>query len=193
MKIEEKISVFFTNTIQHAQRHRLTAGDILSRTEEMSGSGVSKANQAERETKHREAKELAREQHRDRKKRVFDNRGQGKASTSKKITNDSPKSSPKPTKADLGEVKPPVVMPVENPKDHMRNAFLEFNSNTEHTFDMFHSNSYPLYRATMGLARSHNILHFLRFDDSNARSQCKKEDKAAPIRDMWTMLNSNLA
>ncbi|GBP81341.1 hypothetical protein EVAR_53735_1 [Eumeta japonica] len=36
------------------------------------------------------------------------------------------KSSPKPTKADLGEVKPPVVMPVENPKDHMRNAFLEF-------------------------------------------------------------------
>ncbi|GBP94886.1 hypothetical protein EVAR_85907_1 [Eumeta japonica] len=35
------------------------------------------------------------------KKRVFDNRGQGKASTSKKITNDSPKSSPKPTKADL--------------------------------------------------------------------------------------------
>ncbi|GBP92221.1 hypothetical protein EVAR_84178_1 [Eumeta japonica] len=33
---------------------------------------------------------------------------------------------PKPTKADLGEVKPPVVMPVENPKDHMRNAFLEF-------------------------------------------------------------------
>ncbi|GBP94855.1 hypothetical protein EVAR_85875_1 [Eumeta japonica] len=32
----------------------------------------------------------------------------------KKITNDSPKSSPKPTKADLREVKPPIVMPVEN-------------------------------------------------------------------------------
>ncbi|GBP01180.1 hypothetical protein EVAR_4359_1 [Eumeta japonica] len=59
-------------------------------------------------------------------KQVFDNRGQEKASTSKKITNDSPKPSPKPTKADLGEVNIPVVMPVENPKDHMRNAFLKF-------------------------------------------------------------------
>ncbi|GBP79434.1 RNA replication protein [Eumeta japonica] len=29
-------------------------------------------------------------------------------------------------RSETGEVKPPVVMPVENPKDHMRNAFLEF-------------------------------------------------------------------
>ncbi|CAB3232002.1 unnamed protein product [Arctia plantaginis] len=67
------------------------------------------------------------------------------------------------------------------------------NSNMDHTFDMWHSNSYPLYRATMGLKRFHNILRFLRFDDSNTRSQRKKKDKAAPIRDVWTMLNSNLA
>ncbi|GBP96378.1 hypothetical protein EVAR_65708_1 [Eumeta japonica] len=58
-------------------------------------------------------------------KRVFDNRGQGKASTSKKITNDSPKSSPKPTKADLGEVKPPSLC-LSRTERRMRNAFLEF-------------------------------------------------------------------
>ncbi|GBP21001.1 hypothetical protein EVAR_11032_1 [Eumeta japonica] len=65
--------------------------------------------QAEKETKNREAKELAREQRSETAKARFDNRGQGKASTSKKITNDSPKSSPKPTKADLGEVKLPSL------------------------------------------------------------------------------------
>ncbi|GBP39705.1 hypothetical protein EVAR_25529_1 [Eumeta japonica] len=84
-------------------------GHPVKDPEEMSGSErLRKQIQAEKETKNREAKELAREQR------------------PRPITNDSPKSSPKPTKADLGEVKPPVVMPVENPKDHMRNAFLEF-------------------------------------------------------------------
>ncbi|GBP72821.1 hypothetical protein EVAR_40322_1 [Eumeta japonica] len=53
-------------------------------------------------------------------------RQQRTTSTSKKITNDSPNSSPKPTKANLREVNPLVVMPVENPKVHMSNAFLEF-------------------------------------------------------------------
>lgn len=67
------------------------------------------------------------------------------------------------------------------------------NSNTDHTFDMWHSNSYPLYRATMGLNRFHNIMRFLRFDDNNTRSQRKKEDKAAPIRDLWTMFTANLS
>ncbi|CAB3221176.1 unnamed protein product [Arctia plantaginis] len=49
------------------------------------------------------------------------------------------------------------------------------NSNMDHTFDMWHSNSYPLYRATIGLKRFHNILRFLRFDDGNTRSQRKKK------------------
>ncbi|GBP21015.1 hypothetical protein EVAR_11046_1 [Eumeta japonica] len=85
-------------------------GHPVKDPEEMSGSErLRKQIQAEKETKHREAKELAREQRPRPQKRVFDNRGQGKASTSKKITNDSPKSSPKPTKADLGEVKPPSL------------------------------------------------------------------------------------
>ncbi|GBP86161.1 hypothetical protein EVAR_57865_1 [Eumeta japonica] len=37
----------------------------------------------------------------------------------------SERASPRATLRDR-RVKPPVVMPVENPKDHMRNAFLEF-------------------------------------------------------------------
>ncbi|GBP68195.1 hypothetical protein EVAR_23346_1 [Eumeta japonica] len=99
MKIEEKISVFFTNTIRHAQRHRLTAGDILSGPRRNERLGASpKANQAEKETKPRSERANPRATLRDRQK---------------------------PTKADLGG-QTSVVMPVENPKDHMRNAFLEF-------------------------------------------------------------------
>nr|XP_036220162.1 piggyBac transposable element-derived protein 4-like [Bactrocera oleae] len=69
----------------------------------------------------------------------------------------------------------------------------EIISNTDHTFDMWHSNSYPQYPAMMGLTRFHNILRFLRFNDGNTRSERKKEDKEAPIRDVWTMFNLNLA
>ncbi|GBP78320.1 hypothetical protein EVAR_52375_1 [Eumeta japonica] len=97
MKIEEKISVIFTNTIRHAQRHRLTAGDILSRTRRNERlRRLRKQIQAEKD-KNREAKELPEQQ----------------LETGKNWKTSF-------------EVKPPVVMPVENPKDHMRNAFLEF-------------------------------------------------------------------
>lgn len=67
------------------------------------------------------------------------------------------------------------------------------NSNTDHTTDMWKTTSYPLYRAAMGINRFWNILRFIRFDDVNARVQRMKDDKAAPIRDIWTMLNSNLS
>jgi len=67
------------------------------------------------------------------------------------------------------------------------------NFNIDHTSVMWHSNSYPLYRATMGLNRFRNIMRFIRFDDANTRQQRAKEDKAAPIRDLWTMLNANLS
>ncbi|XP_025832860.1 uncharacterized protein LOC112905173 [Agrilus planipennis] len=45
----------------------------------------------------------------------------------------------------------------------------------------------------MGINRFHNIMRFLRFDDANTRSQRKKEDKEAPIRDLRIMLNANLS
>lgn len=67
------------------------------------------------------------------------------------------------------------------------------NSNTDHTTDMWKATAHPLYRATMGINRFWNILRFIRFDDANTRDVRIKEDKAAPIRDLWTMLNSNLS
>lgn len=66
------------------------------------------------------------------------------------------------------------------------------NSNTDHASDMWKSTSYPLYRATMGLKRFRAILRFIRFDDANTRQARSEEDKGAPIRDIWTMLNANL-
>ncbi|GBP13308.1 hypothetical protein EVAR_8227_1 [Eumeta japonica] len=123
-------------------------GHPVKNPEGISGSKrLRKQIQAEKETKNREAKELVRRKRSETgkklenffralnadiakaftsKKQVFDHRRQGKASTSKKTSNDSPKSIPEPTKADLGKVNSPIVMPVENSKDHMRNAFLEF-------------------------------------------------------------------
>lgn len=66
------------------------------------------------------------------------------------------------------------------------------HSNAQYTRDMWKVNSYPLYRASMGMNRFWNILRFLRFDDANTREERQKTDKAAPICDVWTMLNSNL-
>jgi len=44
----------------------------------------------------------------------------------------------------------------------------------------------------MGNNRFRNIMRYIRFDDANTRRQRVREDKAAPIRDIWTMLNANL-
>lgn len=52
---------------------------------------------------------------------------------------------------------------------------------------------YPLHRAAMSINRFWNIISFTRFDDANTRAQRLESDKAAPIRDIWTMFNSNLA
>jgi len=67
------------------------------------------------------------------------------------------------------------------------------NSNTDHTTEMWRPNSYPLYRASFGLGRFWNILRFIRFDNAHTRADRLKEDKAAPIADIWTMLNANLS
>lgn len=67
-----------------------------------------------------------------------------------------------------------------------------YHSNNYHTVEMWKTNSYPLYRAAMSINRFWNILRFLRFDDANTREERQRTDKAAPIRDLWIMLNSNL-
>ena len=58
---------------------------------------------------------------------------------------------------------------------------------------MWKSTSYPLYRATIGMNRFRAILRFIRFDDANTRQARTEQDKAALIRDVWTMFNSNLS
>jgi len=66
------------------------------------------------------------------------------------------------------------------------------NSNTDHTTDMWKSTAYPLHsRATMKINRFWNILRFIQFDDSTRITHIK-ENKTAPIQDLWIMLNSNL-
>ncbi|GBP96459.1 hypothetical protein EVAR_48122_1 [Eumeta japonica] len=111
-----------------SEKHKIVIwGHPVKDPEEMSGSErLRKQIQAKKETKNNEAKELAASNAPRPQKASVRQQRTRKASTSKKITNDSPNSSPKPTKANLREVNPLVVMPVENPKDHMRNAFLEF-------------------------------------------------------------------
>jgi len=54
---------------------------------------------------------------------------------------------------------------------------------------MWKTTSYPLYRVSMGINRFWNILQFIRFDDANTRQERQQIDKAAPIRDIWVMLN----
>ncbi|XP_071567686.1 piggyBac transposable element-derived protein 4-like [Temnothorax nylanderi] len=66
------------------------------------------------------------------------------------------------------------------------------NSNTDHTSEMWKTTSYPLYRAAMGYKRFRSILRFIRFDDPRTRQTRAETDKLAPIRDIWTILNSNL-
>ncbi|XP_039315547.1 piggyBac transposable element-derived protein 4-like [Solenopsis invicta] len=67
------------------------------------------------------------------------------------------------------------------------------NSNTDHIDEMWKKNSYPLYRATMGRRRFQSLLRFVRFDDYTTRQERAANDKAAPISDIWNMLNANLA
>ena len=58
---------------------------------------------------------------------------------------------------------------------------------------MWKKASFPLYRATMGRSRFQSILRFIRFDDHTTRHVRAASDKAAPISDIWNMLNANLA
>lgn len=65
-------------------------------------------------------------------------------------------------------------------------------SNCEHTKELWALNANPLYRATMGLRRFWSITQYIRFDNQNTRAQRLIENKAAPIADLFAMLNANL-
>lgn len=61
------------------------------------------------------------------------------------------------------------------------------NANTDSSMDMWKITSYPLYRASMSLNRFWNTLRFMRFDEAR-----KTRDQLAPIRHVWSSINSNL-
>ena len=65
-------------------------------------------------------------------------------------------------------------------------------NNKENLDDIWNADALPLIRAAMSRDRFKMMLRFIRFDNENTRAERVQTDKAAPIRDIWTMLNSNL-
>lgn len=66
------------------------------------------------------------------------------------------------------------------------------HSNSESVRDLWNVKSYPLNRTTMGVNRFCSILRFIRFDDANTRAARAQTDKAAPITELWLIMNANL-
>lgn len=66
-------------------------------------------------------------------------------------------------------------------------------SNRENFQDMWSDSGLPLIRAAMSRDRFALFIKFIRFDNENTRASRIATDKAAPIRDIWTMLNENLS
>ena len=61
--------------------------------------------------------------------------------------------------------------------------------NKQNLDDMWKSDSLPLVRAAMSRDRFKMMLRLIRFDDENTRAEHAQTDKAAPIRDIWIMVN----
>ena len=61
--------------------------------------------------------------------------------------------------------------------------------NKENLDDMWNGDALTLTRATMSRNRFKKMLRFIRFDNVNTRSERAQTDKAAPIREIWIMLN----
>lgn len=71
-------------------------------------------------------------------------------------------------------------------------AFGVHKSNKEHIDELWKLDSLPLIRETMSLNQFKTLLSFIRFDNNYTHAKHVKNDKAVPIRDLWTMLNSIL-
>lgn len=65
-------------------------------------------------------------------------------------------------------------------------------SNKEFLHDLWKTDAIPLVRASMPRERFKFLLRCIRFDNDNTREERAQSDKAAPIRDIWIMLNANL-
>lgn len=67
-----------------------------------------------------------------------------------------------------------------------------FRSNSVRISDLWNSNAFPLYRATMAVKRFKEISRFLRFDNGDTRLERLVDDKAAAISDLFERVNANL-
>ena len=65
-------------------------------------------------------------------------------------------------------------------------------SNMEILDELWAPHSFPLYRAAMSRDRFKAIFRTIRFDDHATREARKSTDKAAPISEMWMLMNYNL-
>lgn len=68
-----------------------------------------------------------------------------------------------------------------------------YNFKTDHIPEMWKKAYVPLYCATIRRSLAQAIMLFIRFDDHTTRRIRAANDKAAPISDIWNMLNANLA
>lgn len=66
------------------------------------------------------------------------------------------------------------------------------HSKKENLRDLWKSDAYPLYRATMSINRFYAIQRFIRFDNVNTRPERLKTSKAAAISELWLLLMQNL-
>ena len=64
--------------------------------------------------------------------------------------------------------------------------------NKKNLDDMWNNDALPLIRAAMTRDWFKMMLRFIRFDNENTRAERAPTNKAAPIRDIWIMLNRNL-
>jgi hypothetical protein len=69
---------------------------------------------------------------------------------------------------------------------HLKSNFSNYESLWEKLYGP------PIFRATMGIKRFKFFLRFLRFDDKGTRAERRRNDKLAPIRDVWDEINNNL-
>lgn len=65
-------------------------------------------------------------------------------------------------------------------------------SSMEAIDELWASYSFPLYRAAMSRNRFKAILRTIRFDEHTTREARKEADKAAPISEIWMLMNDNL-
>lgn len=67
------------------------------------------------------------------------------------------------------------------------------HNNMQKSEVLWRTDGLPIFRAAMSHKRFLALSRYIRFDNGRTREFRQKTDKAAPIRDIWNILNENLA